>query len=169
MPFHDSYFMVARTSAGIYLRVHGFGNLQNAPIFNGFAEKMMEEGQSRFVADFQPCRGIDSTFMGTLLGLSSRAKEQVGQGGEDGGLVLINVGEHCRKQLSSIGLDTFLVIREAPAAPPPEIDLRRLEAKEVSANQRLALILQAHRDLVAADQRNEAKFGPFLRSILRDL
>jgi anti-sigma B factor antagonist len=157
-------FFVARSKSGIYIRVHGLGNMYNAPTFNAFAEKMMADGYSRFVIDLGPCRGVDSTFMGTLLGMSSRAKEADG----DGGLVLINVGDRCRNQLSSIGLDAFLTFRETPAKLP-DVELRRLGGKEVSQKERLQLILRAHRDLVAVDKRNESKFGPFLRSILKDI
>lgn len=159
-------FYVARTNDGIYIRVHGLGNMHNAVTLNAFAEKMMEEGYTRFALDLGPCRGVDSTFMGTLLGISSRAKESAADG--DGNLVLINVGDRCRQQLSSIGLDAFLTFRETPAEAP-EVDLRRLNGKEVSPKERLQLILKAHRDLVAVDQRNESKFGPFLRSILKDI
>lgn len=158
-------FYVARTTAGIYIQVHGLGNMHNAVTLNAFAEKMMEEGYNHFVLDLDHCRGVDSTFMGTLLGISSRAKEA---GDGEGNLVLINVGDRCRQQLSSIGLDAFLTFRETPA-DPPEADLRRLNGKEVSPKERLQLILKAHRDLVAVDKRNESKFGPFLRSILKDL
>lgn len=164
MAGHDE-FHVARTSDGTYFRVTGFGNLQNAPIFNSFAEKMIEEGYYHFVIDLERCRGLDSTFMGTLLGVNNNARE-ANEAGE-GGVVLINVPSQCRKQLSSIGLDTFLVFHDTPEQPPKG-ELRLLETRSVSAQERLDLILKAHRDLVAADQRNEAKFGPFLRSILEN-
>jgi anti-sigma B factor antagonist len=160
-------FFVARTAEGAYVRVHGMGNMHNAPTLNAFAEKMMEDGYCRFVLDLGPCRGVDSTFMGTLLGISSRAKENAKKK-EEGGLILINVGDRCRNQLSSIGLDAFLTFHETPQKVP-DAEFRRLGGKEVSPKERLQLILKAHHDLVAYDKRNESKFGPFLRSILKDI
>lgn len=157
----ESYFAVARTTDEIYVRVHGLGNLLNAPFLNSFFEKSIEAGRADIVVDLGPCRGVDSTFMGTLLGISTKCKE-------DGGtLVLLNVGSHCRKQLGGIGLDSFLTFRESGKCPR-EVELRKLKAREVSSNERLKLILKAHKDLVAIDERNEAKFGPFLRSILKE-
>lgn len=161
---HHDEFYVARSSEGVYIRVHGFGNLQNTPIFKAFVEKMIEEGFPRIVVDLGPCRGVDSTFMGTLLGLHKIATDQ-----EAGaGVVLINTPSHCHKQLSSIGLDSFLSFVDSPQEPP-NIEIRRLEATQVSASEQLQIIIKAHKDLIAADERNEAKFGPFLRSILKDI
>lgn len=159
----ESFFEVARSKNAIYVGVRGLGNLGNAPVFNEFAEKMIAEGWSRFVIDLEHCRGVDSTFMGTLLGISRSCTDQAA----DGAVVLINTSPHCRKQLSSIGLDAFLVFHEGSASAPKST-MRRLDAREVSSKERLSLILKAHRDLIAADDRNETKFGPFLRSILSD-
>jgi anti-sigma B factor antagonist len=163
----QNYFEVARSRFGVYIKVHGFGNLTNAPIFNAFADKMVDEDWTRFVVDLETCRGVDSTFMGMLLGVQAKARDRSGDD-SDTGLLLVNVSDHCRKQLSSIGLDAFLSFRDVPTTLP-RVELRRLEAPEVSPNERLSLILKAHQDLVAFDRRNASKFGPFLRSILRDL
>lgn len=165
-PLPKDHFLVARCSQGLYVRVHGFGNMHNAPTFKEFAERMVEEGYTNLILDLKQCRGLDSTFMGMLLGVNSAVNAK--KSAQDGGLVLIQITDHCRKQLSSIGLDTFLTFHEGSVAVP-QGDLRAVEGREVSADERLALIVRAHKDLIAVDARNEEKFGPFLRAILKDI
>jgi len=172
-----SGFEVARAGDVVYVRVTGLGNMSNAPVLKAFAEKMIEEGFRRFIIDLEHCRGIDSTFMGTLLDVATTAREgdrpkkkalADSDPGEPG-VLLVNVDDHCRKQLSSVGLDAFLPIAADRAKLPEGLELRALETKDVPPQERLKLILRAHQELVAIDQRNEAKFGAFLKDLLADL
>jgi hypothetical protein len=170
-----SGFDVARAGDAVYVRVTGLGNLTNAPVIKAFSEKMLEEGFRRFIFDLEPCRGIDSTFMGTLLDIATTAREgdrptspKDSDPGEPG-VLLLNVDDHCRKQLSSVGLDAFLPMVAERAKLPAGLELRTLDTKDVPPQERLKLILRAHQELVAIDQRNEAKFGAFLKDLLADL
>jgi anti-anti-sigma regulatory factor len=175
-PKQPSGFDVARAGDVVYVRVNGLGNMSNAPILKVFSEKMIEEGFRRFIFDLDACRGIDSTFMGTLLDIATTAREgdrpkktlTDSDPGEPG-VLLVNVDDHCRKQLSSVGLDAFLPIAADRAKLPKGLELRGLETKDVPPQERLKLILKAHQELVAIDQRNEAKFGAFLKDLLADL
>src|SRR3954454_18939325 len=114
-----SGFEVARAGDAVYVRVQGLGNMGNAPVLKAFVDKMLEEGFRRFVVDLNTCRGIDSTFMGTLLDVATSAREgdrpaakkSMSDSDEsEPGVLLVNVDEHCRKQLVSVGLDAFLPI-----------------------------------------------------------
>jgi hypothetical protein len=171
-----SGFEVARAGDVVYVRVTGQGNLSNAPVLKAFVDKMLEEGYRRFIVDLDPCRGIDSTFMGTLLDIATTAREGARPGKRlsesdvsEPGVLLVNVDEHCRKQLVSVGLDAFLPIAADRAKLPAGTELRGLEIKDVDPQERIKLILKAHQELVAIDQRNEAKFGSFLKELLADL
>jgi len=171
-----SGFEVARAGHVVYVRVMGLGNMSNAPVLKVFSEKMIEEGFRRYIIDLESCRGIDSTFMGTLLDIATSAREgdrptKKPTDSDPGelGVLLVNVDDHCRKQLSSVGLDAFLPIAAERAKLPQGLELRVLETNDVPPHERLKLILKAHQELVAIDQRNEAKFGAFLKDLLADL
>jgi hypothetical protein len=174
---HSTNFEVARAGDAVYVRVTGLGNMGNAPVLKAFIDKMIEEGFRRFVVDLGPCRGIDSTFMGTLLDVATSAREGAKPArkalseSDDGepGVLLVNVDDHCRKQLVSVGLDAFLPIAGEKAVLPAGLELRALETADVPHQERLKLIVKAHQELVAIDQRNEAKFGAFLKDLLADL
>jgi hypothetical protein len=168
-------FAVARAGDAVYVRVTGLGTMANAPILKAFVDKMIEEGFRRFVVDLEPCRGIDSTFMGTLLDVATSAREgprppkkSASDEGEPG-VLLVNVDDHCRKQLVSVGLDAFLPIAPDKVVLPSGLELRALDMADVPPQERLKLVLKAHQELVAIDARNEAKFGPFLKDLLADL
>lgn len=171
----SSGFEVARAGDVVYVRVSGLGNMGNSPVLKAFADKMLEEGFRRFIVDLGACRGIDSTFMGTLLDVATTAREGARPGSRSGsddgeaGVLLVNVDDHCRKQLASVGLDAFLPIAADRARLPDGLELRSLETKDVPPQERLKLILKAHQELVAIDQRNEAKFGAFLKDLLSDI
>jgi anti-anti-sigma regulatory factor len=168
-----SAFQVARTGDAVYVRVLGLGSMHNAPVLKEFVDAMLKEGFRRFVIDLESCRGVDSTFMGTLLDVATTAREgarpQSDSNDGEAGVFLVNVDDHCQKQLQSVGLDTFIPIHQGEARMPAGLELRTLEMRDVSSPERLKLILKAHQELVAIDARNKEKFGSFLEELLKDL
>jgi hypothetical protein len=177
-------FQVARAGDTVYVRVSGLGAMSNAPTLKSFVDKMLDEGFRRFLVDLGPCRGVDSTFMGTLLEVATTAREEPDAAGKTGtagpsaasgsdenepGVLLVNVDDHCRKQLTSVGLDAFLPIAPNRARLPDGLELRTLEVADVPPQERLRLMVKAHQELIAIDERNEAKFGAFLKDLLANL
>jgi anti-anti-sigma regulatory factor len=156
-------FRIARSGDAVYVRVVGLATMQNSTTFKEFADRMQADGYRRFVVDLAECRGVDSTFMGLLLGLAC------GGGERRDALVIVNANAHCRKQLESIGLHRLLKIQAEPADLPKDLALHELPEAEASPVQRLKLIMKAHQDLIAIDKKNEEKFGAFLRDIAKNL
>lgn len=152
-------FKVARSSDTIYVQVEGLGTMNNSVTLEGFARRMAKRGYRKLVIDLGPCRGIDSTFMGLMLSLSSLLTE----------LVIVNMNPHCLKQLRSVGLDCLLRIDEEPCHLPRGVVLADLASQAPTQSVRLKLIKRAHQELIRADARNERKFGAFLRDIVKHL
>lgn len=148
-------FRVARSEDSVYVRVTGLGNMNNSATFKDFLDRMEREGFRSFVVDLVDCRGVDSTFMGILLGFRDH-------------LVVVNANPHFRKQMESIGLHRVLQIQEQ-AAVPPALELCDLPETETDATTRLRLIMKAHQDLITIDRENEKKFGAFLKDIAKHL
>lgn len=165
MPPKSSPFQVARSQDALYVRVEGLGSMHNAAALEAFTEKEIDEGALQLILDLSDCTGVDSTFMGTLLGLSNRLRELDGETG----IALINVDDHAKKQLSSVGVDAFVTIVSGETELPRKLKLTQLSTQPVSDRERLKLMVRAHKDLVAADARNEAKFGAFLAAIVAEL
>jgi anti-sigma B factor antagonist len=163
-------FKIARSGDSIYVRVVGLATMANSTTFKDFADRMQAEGYRTFYVDLADCRGVDSTFMGLLLGLShAQPAAGGGRGERRDALVILNANAHCRKQMESIGLHRLLRIEAEPAELPEDLALHDLPEAEASPIQRLKLIMKAHQDLIAIDKKNEERFGAFLKDIQKNL
>jgi hypothetical protein len=166
-------FKIARQGDAVYVRVVGLATMTNSVTFKEFADRMQkEQGFRRFIVDLAECRGVDSTFMGLLLGLAHPSRDSgpsAGKGAGPDALTVVNAGAHCRKQMESIGLHRLLKILPDPAEIPRGLELHELPEAETSPVARLKLIMKAHQDLIAIDKKNEEKFGAFLRDIQKNL
>lgn len=160
-------FLVARSRSALYVRIQGLGSMHTAPTLEAFAESEIESGARQLVVDLRECSGVDSTFMGLLLTLANKLRAL--QNGTPGGCVLINVDAHAQKQLSSVGVDAFVSIKDGETELPEELRLTELAVVEAGERERMKLMVRAHKELVSADARNKAKFGAFLEGILAEL
>ena len=86
----------------VWIRVEGRGNFQGCASLKKFVEAMIGRGYRLFVVDLAACEHMDSTFMGTLTGISQKLREQ-----ENGSLLAINVSPRNMELLENLGL-TFL-------------------------------------------------------------
>ena len=159
-------FEAARSHDALYVRIRGLASMTTAPTFEAFTEGALSKGVQQLVLDLEHCSGVDSTFMGLILSLSNRLREEF-----DGaaGIVLVNVDDHAQRQLSSVGVDAFVTIRPGETRLPPALKLTAVDAVDSSDRERLKLMVRAHKELVAADARNRAKFGAFLEGIIGEL
>lgn len=157
--FASGMFLVARARDTAYVRVVGLGTAVTCATFVGFAEAMAKQGYRRLVCDLAECRGIDSTFMGTLARLR----------GDIADVVLVNTSSHCLQQLRSVGIDHLLHVEETPQEIPKGVTLLPLSCAEATPRDRAKLILRAHQELIRLDRKNEQLFGAFVRGLEREV
>jgi len=119
----------------------------------------MRHGFRRFVVDLQDCETMDSTFMGTLAGISLHLAE-IGQGD----LKVIHANSRTASLLSNLGLDQIFEVIEAgtdtPAirrAPAPET-LTEISSVHFNQEEVRKQMLDAHQALVAAEPQNATRF-----------
>jgi len=70
------YIAVARGADLVVIRVVGRGNMLNAPALSEFAEQQRKAGFARFVFDLERCGGLDSTFMGVMVGIHNTGENK---------------------------------------------------------------------------------------------
>jgi len=116
-------------------------------------------GERCLVVDLGGCTGMDSTFMGTLAGLSTRLAAPGGK------VQVADANERNQRSLEDLGLDFLLEIN------PPDNDWNgRLESVReglspvqpggsVGINERARHVLDAHKLLSSTSQENEKKFA----------
>ena len=157
-------FKVARSGGAVYVRVCGLATMVNSVTFKEFADKMQAEGYGKFIVDLTECRGMDSTFMGILLGLGAHGEKP----SPGDGVLVVNPSGHCKHQMAAIGLDRLVKFRDGPPALPAALELQELPECHASPLERTRLIMKAHEALVKIDKKNEERFGPFLRELAKN-
>jgi len=163
-----NYYEVARWESGIYIRVHGLANMNNSHLFKDLADTLLQKGYCDFFIDLGPCKGMDSTFMGVLVGIVLYGERIHGARGKTR-VMVVNASDHNDRLLASLGLQNLIGIKREQVALPDGIALERLEEIEFDPAKRILLIQDAHQHLAAVDEKNAAVFGPFLESLAAEL
>ncbi|MDR1612829.1 MAG: STAS domain-containing protein [Planctomycetota bacterium] len=159
--FTDSCLRVALADDTVLIQVFGLANMFLAPTLQGFVESEMDAGRVNFVIDMKYCQGMDSTFMGTFIGLSGMVKNRFGW------LCLVNVSDDNRGLLKMLGVIHLISIRDEPF-PVGEGDFTTLHPCSDPLD-RQRQIHSAHLVLVEADPGNRLRFGSFIRALEDEL
>jgi hypothetical protein len=119
---------------------------------------MIHRGRREFVVDLAFCDHMDSTFMGTLTGISQTLRE-LGQGS----LLVINVTPRNVDLMENLGLNFLFRIEPADSImrTPAEAggNLMQLPVDTVMEKD---IILSAHEALIAANPANADRFHDVL-------
>ena len=156
-----SEILVSRADRIVWVRVEGNGSSANSTALRQFAKEMIHRGAREFVVDLGKCSAMDSTFMGTLAGISF----WLGEPGE-GSLSVVNLNERSAELLSSLGLDHLFNVRLSGVEkgghvlpiPPDEDRTDRAET-----------ILEAHEALVKTAPENLPKFKDVIQYLEEEL
>ncbi len=143
-------FLVSAYSEPVVVQINGKANYLNCNAFREFIEKMLGDGKKQFVLDFAACKGMDSTFLGILAGTALELRKQT----PPGVFVICNLGERNYELISNLGLQNLLTIGD-DLAKPDATEFSELKNAEVSDAR---AVLEAHENLVQADDHNAAKF-----------
>lgn len=141
----------------------------NSPAVKEFGESRIRAGAIRLVIDLAACTGMDSTFMGTLAGLSSKISEIGGK------VQVMGADEKIRNSLEDLGLDFLLEINpKDPAWSGFEEKARDLLKPKVAGMKAGTVlhskhVLEAHEILSAANEENEKKFSGVVKALGAEL
>ncbi len=152
---------MARTEDTVILRPVGLGNMKLAMGMMDFTTEMLRSGFKQFVFDLTACKGLDSTFMGAMVGLAAASEEH------GGSAAVVNAGTSNLELLQIVGADKFLRLKGNYQME--DIETEQLDATSPSPERRLELVKRAHENLVDIDKRNAARFGAFLRQLSSEL
>jgi anti-sigma B factor antagonist len=145
----------------VWIRVEGKGSSTNSTALRDFAKKMIHRGAREFIVDLKDCRLMDSTFMGTLAGISL----SLGELGE-GCLSVVNLNERNAESLCSLGLDQLFNVSvsaqqtDGQPLPMPLEEDRRARART---------ILEAHEALLKTSPENLQKFKDVIQYLEEEL
>ena len=155
---------VAGAGDTIVFRVVGLGSVRGAGTLWEFAERSISEGRCCFAVDLSECRGLGSTFLGTLVRLSQEVRER---SDSKGWVAVFNCSEANRELFEIVGADRYVRFRSITEMEP--IETEPLTGGAQPLEERLELVRRAHENLIGIDRRNEARFGEFLRRLAAEL
>jgi len=155
------YLEAARTKDAVYVRVIGLGNFNNAGPLREYCESAFNEGARNVIVDLAQCTGLDSTFMGTLMGFIGF------DGGPPVAVTVVNATPTTMRAMNSLGLPKILHVKE-DVVEVPECRLQRLREGWQDKRRRTLLIRDAHVALIKADRENESRFGPFVEALCKE-
>ena len=90
-------------NGAVWIRVEGKGSFQNSQELKEFATLMITRGSNQFVIDLENCPVMDSTFMGTLVGIKKSLVTD-----NKNNLEIINANSRNTQLLVSLGIDLLL-------------------------------------------------------------
>ena len=152
----------SRYDKTLFVKVSGLANLKNAPVLSAFLANEIKDGVTGIYIDLSQCRGMDSTFMGTLVGTSNQL-EVTG-----GGLVIANPSEHNQRLLEMLGVSSVIPVREDVAVP--ETNFVPLDCdQDLSKDARALVIRRAHEHLIKLSTDNESKFQPIIDAFEKEM
>ncbi len=157
-------YLVDAYSDPVLVRIEGRASFQNSANLKDFITEMLRQDKKRMVIDFHHCSSMDSTFLGVLAGAAIEMRKQK----PAGSLVLTRMGQRNLELVRNLGLHRLLSIDtettqlnfDKASAPLPG-------TRPLSEIEHARLVLEAHENLVAADETNQSKFQDvltFLRS-----
>ena len=145
----------------VWVRVEGNGSSANSTALRKFAKEMIHRGAREFVVDLVNCQGMDSTFMGTLAGITFWLREL-----GEGSLSVVNLNQRNAETLSNLGLDHLFNVRvssigkDEQVLPIPSDENRTARAQTM---------LEAHEALVKSAPENISKFKDVIQFLEEEL
>jgi anti-anti-sigma factor len=153
-PAGTSAFLVDAFSDPVVIRVAGRASFQNSGCLRDFVSEMLAQGKNRFVLDFKECASMDSTFLGVLAGAAIELRKCA----PGGSLVVARAGARNLELMRNLGLHRLLTIDTGETVLSFQQCDTALHCRRLSEAENARLVLEAHENLISADEANRTKF-----------
>jgi anti-sigma B factor antagonist len=149
-------YLVDAYSDPVVVRIEGRASFLNSACLRDFVNQMLKSGKNRFVIDFLRCTSMDSTFLGVLAGFALELRKSKGS------LVLTRMGQRNLELIRNLGLHKLLTIDSSEGSMGMDTTGAPLVCGDRSELENARLVLEAHENLVSADEGNRSKFQDVL-------
>ncbi|MBE7537093.1 MAG: STAS domain-containing protein [Opitutaceae bacterium] len=155
---HNSVYLADVSADPVAIRIEGRASFQNSACLQDFVKALIDQGRYRFTIDFGGCTGMDSTFLGVLAG----AALQVRKHAPPGSLTLLRIEGRNLELVRNLGLHRILNIEEAEGTTQSATAAQAIPCVDRSELEQAKVALQAHENLVEAEEGNRGKFQDVL-------
>src|SRR5208282_2186039 len=157
-----SEILVSCADRIVWVRVEGNGSSTNSTALKDFAKDRIHRGAHEFIVDLCNCPMMDSTFMGTLAGISL----WLGDLGEGSCLSVVNLNERNAESLCSLGLDQLFNVRLSAIKKDGQALPILLQEDRIA---RAQTMLEAHEALIKTAPENLPKFKDVVQTLEEEL
>ena len=157
-PATKPVYLVDAYSDPVVVRIEGRASFQNSGCLRDFVGEMLTRGRTRFILDFQSCASMDSTFLGVLAGAAIELRKSTPMGS----LVVARAGPRNLELMRNLGLHRLLTIDTGEGVVTFQNCDTALQCTRQSEAESARLVLEAHENLVNADETNRTKFQDVL-------
>lgn len=154
--------LVAVVAKTVYVKPFGYATQRTCLGLPDFLSAMLREGCTSVAFDLAQCGGMDSTFLGVIASAALSGMEPQGKR-----VVMLNAGEHARRDLRMIGLLGYLAFPGESCQPPRGLKLSRIDFVHLPSTERerLQTIRDLHEALIKLNEKNRRNFGPFVKML----
>lgn len=149
----SSTFFAYESIDFVIVRIKGFANYSNAPLFNKFLSRTLDRNYIKYCIIFDECTGIDSTCLGILAGLLLKLRAKHG--------ICLFCGLKPRQLecVRIVGLDRFVHIVDHMPSSLAEAN-HEIEQNLPQSPLKISpeLILEAHKFLMEISEHNKMHF-----------
>ena len=159
----EESILAGRCQNIIVIRIYGKGDFVNSQFLKEYIYNLLETECPEIVIDLSECSTMDSTFMGTLAGISSKLMQK-----DLHKLILLNMNTHIEKLLTNLGLLYILDTRNKIESKICS-EMEPINKRELSKIESIIHMIEAHEKLIETDTNNEVKFESVLRLLNKQL
>jgi len=152
-------YLVDAYSDPVVVRIVGRACFQNSVCLRDFISGMIKQGKTQFVIDFQQCASMDSTFLGVVAGSALELRRATGG---KGSMVLARVGQRNLELIRNLGLHRLLRVDSGDFQMNFDQCDQALDARALGELENARMVLEAHENLISADENNRSKFQDVL-------
>jgi len=151
----NSAFLVDAYSDPAIVKIRGRVSFTNSGPLRDFFSQVIKSEKCRFIVDFSECTSMDSTFLGILAGAAIELRKCQ----PPGSLVLCRLGARNLELVRNLGLHRIMTVDAGDRSLDFNKNVTALETREGKAElENAKLVLEAHENLIEADERNRNKF-----------
>ena len=160
--------LAAQCGETVVVRVGIRGDYQNAPALKRFCDQSREQGAKQLILDGKISEGMDSTFLGTLVGLAADFRAVGGR------VYVTRLSGNLRKAFQTLGIDRVLAIHaqgELPDGVLQSTDTASMNVLGATADLRVLneAMTVAHENLSLISERNRQEFKDVLMYLRQDV
>jgi anti-anti-sigma regulatory factor len=151
-------YLIDAYSDPVAVRIEGRASFLNSACLRDFMSQMIKSGKTRLVIDFLRCTSMDSTFLGVLAGVALELRKLP----QKGSLVLTRMSQRNLELVHNLGLHKLVTVDSSHGGSIADACDTPLSNAERGELDNARLVLEAHENLVTADETNRGKFQDVL-------